>query len=371
MILLSRRIHDKIADFTMRLNYVVYLILNPFRFKKFPKNVNRILVVELLQLGDLLVITPALRALKNKFKYAKIDVLVNDRTKDLLYGNNNINKILIFKDFNTLVKDLRKNNYDLGIILHPGSIKISFALLLGKVKYRIGCAKVGLLSGKGFFLNKKIKPNLRWQHKIQDNLDVVRSIGADTNNYKLEVFTDKRSKDYTNDLLKNNNITKNDLVIGIHPYSKHYTQRWYEDRFSELADNLIKNYNAKIIFTGAPGEENYTNSIIQKMKHKSINLVGKTNIKQFIALMDNIDLLISVDTSAVHIASALNKPVIALFGPTIPQFWGPTSDKSIAIWKSSVCTGCRRYYCAIKTHECMKSITVQDIKSSIDKILKK
>lgn len=370
MILLSRRIHDKISNFVMWLDYVVYLIFNPFKFKRFPKDIKKILIVELLQLGDLLVITPALRALKDKFKDAKIDVLVNKNTRDLLCGNKNINKILTYETFKNLMNKLRQNNYDIGVILHHGSFIISLALLLGKVKYRIGCTKVGLFSGKGFFLNKKIKPKLKWQHKIQDNLDVVRSIGVNTNNYKLEIHTDDNSREYVKKLFISNKIYERP-IIGIHPYSKHYTQRWYCDRFVKLADELIKNYKATIIFTGSKGEDGYVNEIIQNMTEEPINLVGKTSLKQFIAIVEKLDLLISIDTSAIHIASALNKPVIALFGPTIPQFWGPTSDKSVAIWKPEVCTGCRRYYCAIKTHECMKSITVEDIKSYTNKILKK
>ena len=110
MILLSRRIHDKITDIVLWLNYIVYLIFNPFKFKRFPQ-ISRIVVIELLQLGDLIVITPALRALKNKFPNAKIDVLVNQNTSDLLYGNKNINKILIYKDFKNLIKLLKENRY--------------------------------------------------------------------------------------------------------------------------------------------------------------------------------------------------------------------------------------------------------------------
>ena len=370
MILLSRKIHDKIADLVMWLDYLVHLIFNPFKFKKFPKKINKILVIELLQLGDLIVITPTLRAIKNRFKRAQIDMLVNSNASELLDDNINIGNILIYKDFYNLIKVLKRNKYDLGIILHPGSFKISLALLLGKVKYRVGCTKVGLLSGKGFFLNTKIKPNLQWQHKIQDNLDVVRSIVADTDNIRLEVHSNKESRNYIENLFVKNKVKKDDLVIGIHTYSKHKNQRWYEERFADLADELIEKYKAKVVFTGAPGEEDYINSIINKMKFKPVNLVGKTSIKQFIALIERLNLLVSVDTSAIHIASALNKPVIALFGPTIPTFWGPTSDKSSVIWKTNVCSGCRLYYCKIKTHECMKSITVEDIMHSVDRIIK-
>ena len=131
-----------------------------------------IFVVEELLIGDLIVTGPSIRALKHKFN-AQIDILVNKDMQEVAESLPYINKVVTDKD------KLDKN-YDIGIIFHKGSLSTSYSLLKNKVKYRIGCTKVGVLSGKGYFLNKKILPNVKEQHKIDDNLDVIRSIGVET-----------------------------------------------------------------------------------------------------------------------------------------------------------------------------------------------
>ena len=189
-----KRFEDKVRDFVMWLDYVVYALLNPFKFKSFPKKVERILVVELLRMGDLLVSTPSIRALKEKFKDAKIDVLVLPEMKELLKNNSFVDEVLIYASPKRTKEVLSSKKYDLSVILHPGSFKVSWLLFCSNIKYRLGCAKSGIRYGKGFFLNKKIKPNLVWQHKIEDNLDVVRSIGGDTSNKQIVLPVDKVAK---------------------------------------------------------------------------------------------------------------------------------------------------------------------------------
>ena len=171
-----RKIRDISRKYALWVDYIFYLIFSPFKFKKFPINIKKILVVEDLSIGDILVVVPTLRALKAKFG-AQIDIKVSPNMKEVAESLPYVNKIITNFDID--------KDYDLGIILHSGSFKNSYNLLRNKVKYRIGCTKVGVLTPKGFFLNKKIMPNTKEQHKIEDNLDVIRPIKVDTQNKSL------------------------------------------------------------------------------------------------------------------------------------------------------------------------------------------
>lgn len=366
-----KRLEDWTRDCVLWKDYLLYLLFNFFKFKRFPKKIDHILVVELLNVGDILVATPTIRALKEKWKDASIDVLVAQHCTELLKNNRDVHEVIPYTDSQTIRKRLREKKYDLAVLLHPGSFNISWLLFTAGIKYRAGCTKSGITYGKGFFLHKKIKPNNTWQHKIEDNLDVVRAIGADTKNKSIELLVDPSARKKTQVQLKK--YGKN--IIGIHAPSQHRSQQWISERFAAVADRLVEKYHCSILFTGTKTEREYITSIINKTKHKKqiANYAGKTNLQEFIALIDSLKLLISIDTGAIHIASARNIPTVALFGPTIPMFWGPSHEKKRVIWKKeTACVGCRKYYCVFdKNYECMRSITVEDVLKEANLLLKK
>src|SRR3989344_2859639 len=149
------RLEEFLRKFMLSLDYFLYLLFNPFKFKKFPKVIKNILVIELMYIGDLIVATPSFRAIKERFSNAKITLLLYSSMKDVINSNPNIDGFITIDEikFFDMVKRLKQNNFDLAIILHPGSFKISLALLFGNVKFRIGCTRSGIIEGKGFFLN--------------------------------------------------------------------------------------------------------------------------------------------------------------------------------------------------------------------------
>lgn len=362
-----KRMEDRLRDLAQIVDYCLYLLFNPFKFKHFPKQIKRILVVETLQLGDLLVATPVFRALRQHYPKAQIDVLVQPNTALLLQGNSSIDSIIPFTTFPEVLPRLRERSYDLGILLHPASFKMGKLLLQAKVKYRVGATKAGFLSGKGFFLHKKIKHILREQHKIQDNLDVIRALGIQEKNTFLELPIEKKAAAVVHKFLKRFKGKK----IIIHTSSKHRSHHWMPERFARLADILTHKYKATLFFTGT--KEDYHEIVYilhhMKSKQKAHNLAGRTTLQQLIALVDAVDLVVTIDTSMTHIASARKTPLVVLFGPTMPSFWGPSSKNSRALRNESVCVGCRRSFCVYgKNYICMRSIYESDVLAEIGEV---
>jgi heptosyltransferase II len=368
---IMKRIQDFIRDGVQSKDYIIYLILNPFKFKPLPKTIKRILIIELLNIGDIITITPAIRALKHHYKQVKIDVLVKPAMKEVLKGNPHITNIITYKGYKRTKQEIKQKNYDLGFLFHPGSWKASMLLFSGKVKYRIGGTKTGIWYGKGFFLNKKIFPNNTWQHKIDDILDVIKAVKIEPKDKQLEIYTTKKAETKIKKYLKG----KKKPIIGINAASSHWTQQWYPKKFAEVANNYITKSKATIIFTGTKNEKYQVEEIIKHVKKKKniLNLCGKTSFQELIALIKHLNLFLTIDSGATHIASALNTPTVTLFGPTIPTFWGPTGKNSSYIWKEKkACVGCRRYTCVYnKNHECMKSITPQEVMKESKKLLKR
>jgi len=365
-----KRMEDKVRDLIQNMDYLLYLLLNPFKFKPMPQHIKKILVVELLNYGDLMVITPVLKALKHAYKEAKIDVVIKPGKEEILKRNPNVHACIPYTTFSETKSKLQKESYDLGIMLHPGSFKISLLLLLSNIKYRVGCAKTGITYGKGFFLNKKIFPNNQWQHKIEDNLDVIRAIGITPKDKHLELFPSAAAERKIKTLLKKYKHP----WVGISAASAHWTQQWYPEKYAEVITYYTQQ-NATMFFTGTKEEEQQVGRIISLLPNKEniVDLTGRTTCDELMALIRHLDLLITIDSSATHIASAFDTPVLTLFGPTIPTFWGPTGKNPSYIWKEKeACVGCRRYFCIYKKdHECMKSITPEEVIAKSQALLKK
>jgi lipopolysaccharide heptosyltransferase II len=376
----------KIANFFRPLiwfaDYGLFLLVNPFKFKKIPTTFKSILVVEMLYIGDVIAVTPTIRALKQKFPNAKITTMLVPSMVDIMAGNPNVDNILAFSkdDFNYKfhrIAESLKGKYDLAIILHPGrdigSYKISKLLYDAKIPFRIGSTKVGFMEGRGFFLHRKTRPTFEYKHKIDDNLDVVKLIGVTTNDKHLEVYTDPEADGYIQMMLKKNRIMPEDFVVVIHAAAKHKTHYWFDDRFAKLADILVEKYRAKIVFTGAIEDFMVNNNIIKMMKYKSVNLAGLADIKQLFSIVKRANLVVSVDTGNMHVAAALERPVVALFGAGDPRNWGPYSAlgnaRYIYKWKDA-CVSCRKYECKRGDMQCMDVISVDDVLDKIQELLK-
>lgn len=362
-----KRVEDRLRDLAQLVDYGIYLVFNPFKFKLFPKKIKRILVVETLQLGDLLAATPVFRALKQYYKSVTIDVLVQPSASQLLEGNTSVVTVIPFTSFSDILSRLREQPYDLGILLHPASLKMSWLLFRAGVQYRVGATKAGFLSGKGFFLHKKLQPVIKEQHKIQDNLDVLRALHIPVRDTTLELAVQKKAAAVVKNFLKH---FKGKTII-IHTSSKHKSHHWMPERFARLADVLVHKYKATILFTGAKEDYHHVQYIIEHMRQrqKTHNLAGRTTLSQLIALVDAVDLVVTIDTSMTHIASARKTPVVVLFGPTMPPFWGPTAKNGRYLWKDEVCVGCRRSFCVYgKNYICMRSIYESDVLAKISEV---
>jgi len=379
---LTKKLANYMRNLLWFFDYAIFIFLSLFkRHVEMPKRVKRILVVELLFIGDLIVTTPTIRALKKHFKQAEIYVMVRPHMKDVLSGNPNISGFLTYspeeikENFEEVVKNVRKMNFDLAVILHPGSWLIGKLLKDSKIPFRIGCTRVGFLSGKGFFLHRKTKPTFEWKHKLEDNLDVVRSIGVDldVNDRYLEVYSTPDSDKSIKSFLDKNCIR--DYVV-IHAATQRETNRWFKRRFVEVADWIVETYRYPILFTGGKNEKEYISQIISLMKNKShaFNVAGNS-IKEYFSIIKWAKCVVSVDTSAMHIAAGFNKPVVALFGQGNPRIWRPYCRNSYVIFKEDEAhTSCMKYKCKFsgKRHmECMKAIAVSDVKEGVRHVLHK
>lgn len=315
-----------------RISYFVWLFLDPSKFVRIDhKRIKRILVINLGFIGDLLATTPMISALKNKFN-AEVSVLVNKQMKEVLHGNKEISKVITYKGkFSEDLENLQREDFDLAVIVWPGSLKVSLLCLLARIPYRIGTTQTGLLEGKGYFLTRKVWPSLKEKHKVLENLDIAGLVGAEARNPKVDFSFSKEDERFVGRFLSKEKIREPIVVIHAGKRGKFYAEySWSLENFARVADFLVDTYGASIILSGGTGEEAIAEKIcgMARRKKKVHVVAGKFNLGQFAALLKRSRLLISIDTATVHIASTspIKVPMVIL-NVKYPRIWHPYIPK--------------------------------------------
>jgi heptosyltransferase-2 len=301
--------------------YYSWKFLSPFKKKIKIGEIKKVLVVHPRMIGDLIVSTPMIRALAEK--YGKVDVLIRKEMEQVLSGNPNIKELIKYNKFEETVKKI-KNKYDLAIIVDPTNFEMKYLCLKANIKYLIGHESSYSISD--LLLSARSK-NDNSRNVVEKYLELAKLAGAHIKNPKLEFYLSKKDEKEVETLLKKYKIKK--FVIfhsgkrGVN-FRKYF---WYSKNWAEIADYIIKKYKLLIILTGSKLDKNKIQEIMKYTQSKKVfNFCEKTNIKQLGCLIKKANLLISLDTAPVHIASAFNKKMIVL-NMEFPKLWHPWMDK--------------------------------------------
>lgn len=358
---------------------------------------NKILVINLMHLGDLMLVTPTLRTLRTNYPNAHLALLADKKLADLVQHNKNIDEcILIDKkgtddhliSFIKFIFKIRAKNFDLVINLHRNERASAIAAFSGADKI-VGYSKPGF----SFFfdkvmLNPSIARHLKdgfktryvpgSQHQVKSHFDVLReAVGIEKiDDGGLEMWITKEMEE---DSLRifNDNFNADDKVIAFNIGASWITKRWFDSYFAECADRLIDDGYA-IAFLGGPMDIEIVNACIAKMKHRDSHKVkiftGKLTLAQVAGILDNCVLFLTTDSGPMHIGVARNIPIVTMFGASpVPGFY-PYDAKDILIKSPEPCHPCGNHICPRNGEEnlaCMKNIPVDIVMKYVYDLLKK
>jgi len=294
----------------------------------------KILVIKFRNIGDVLLTTPLIKNLKLNYPDSNIDVLVNEGTEAMLKHNPNIHKIFTYnrsyykslpklKRFIEEFKFLKSfQNYDIVINTTEGD-RGAFIAKFSKAKIKIGYPVKKNLYLKNTFTHPMPKPTLI-RHIIENNLDAIRVLNKPIIEKKVEIFWNKDNEKKVDDLINDKDF------IHIHPVSR-WLFKCIDDKIMAQIIDYLHTKNKKVILTASPDEKELkkVENIISFCKHKPINLSGKLNLNEVAYLSSKAKLFIGVDTAIMHIAAAVDTPVIAFFGPSGAFNWGPWDNNEI------------------------------------------
>ena len=249
-----------------------------------------------------------------------------------------------------------------------GAIKMAMLFYVIGAKYRVGRNT----HRRGFFFDLKISERLiEKAHEVERNLRVAETLGCDVSNRNMSIPLLPRDREFANRLFAQKGISKNEIAIGLNPGAARPTRRWMPERFAQVADKLAEKENARIIITVGKAEKSIAQDIASLMHTTPIVLPGNLSLKQLAAIISKLTLFITNDTGPMHIASAFNIPLIALFGPGDPIRVGPygNPETQVVLKKDTPCSPCYRYEC--KNMLCLKSISVEEVLEAAYRLLTK
>ncbi|MEJ5250852.1 MAG: lipopolysaccharide heptosyltransferase II [Armatimonadota bacterium] len=288
----------------------------------------RILIVTKSRyLGDTIVATPAMRALAARYPGAQITLLSNPLAKELLRGCPYVQEYLARPAVARRRVDmemwrvLRRKKYDLAVLFNR-SLSSAILAFLARIPERVGFDT----EGRGFLLTKRV-PYHPPKHEILHLLDVAEACGAPAQGTHMELWVTAEEREAIRDRLTKEGIDLNAPIMLVQPGSNDaYVKRWRTEGFIWVAQQLQKEYGFQIILLGASNEQDVADEVAQALKEGTLNMVGRTTLREALALLQEVDLLIGNDTGMMHAAVAFGTPTVAIFAPHKFQRWAHNHD---------------------------------------------
>lgn len=343
------------------------------------EGVHKILIVNLGGIGDLLLSTPALKALRQRYPRAGITLLTTSSAADALKDAPYITSIRAF-DMHTggraglarlkVLFELRRNSFDLAInmrTLVSGLSALKIRVLFGIIGARFIAGRN--TEGRGRFFDVKVDETSAG-HMYERDYDIalVEKLGAKATDTKIDFTVGAGDREKVRKIFQEESIAENGILIGIHPGGRP-SRRWPIERFAEVMRKISGATTCSFAVTGDEQERSLAEKVIQSSGVKAVNMAGRLTIKELGALIERCSLFITNDTGAMHIAALLNVPIVAIFGPGSLIRFDPRviSDKAIVLYRKAPCAPCDKMNC--RTKECLVSISPQSVAEAAIRLL--
>lgn len=336
-------------------------------------NLRNILIIKLRHIGDVLLSTPVLRALRDAFPDAQLTMLVNRGTEGVLAHNPDVSEILCLDKGTWLeqcrfVSRLRARGFDCVIDLTDGdrSAVISFATGAG--------IRVGFNAEhrwRGLLYSAVAKPRPVDSHRVEYDLCALRALGLDPTRGMPAVFLQAPEEQRAEQWLTEQGLageTPPPLVM-LQPGARYSLKVWPPERFAQLSDRLADRFQCRILLGGDQREREVAEQVARKSHCAPIVVAGKFSLLQYASLVKRCRLFVGNDGGAMHLAATVGTPVLALFGPTYPERWGPRGGQTQVIYKGLDCRACYHPTCLRGDDSCMRQITVDEVFEAAERML--
>ena len=340
-------------------------------------SVRKLLVIKPAAHGDILFASAAIAALRRAYAQSELTLGVSKYFTELAGGVPGVDRVLDLGAFGTpgrygpldvwrAAQKIETERFDLAVVLDR-SPKVTIAPWLAGIAHRAGIDS----GGRGFSLTVRV-PWDRPVHEVDLMLDVVRALGADVHDPHLAYEPSEEQQRYADRLLQEWDLTGDAPVVVIHPGGAANpgmvmtSKRWPPTRFAEVADRLAEETGARIVVVGHGSDAPVARQMRLSMKQPSVDLVGQTNnVGQLAGLLQRADLYVGNDSMPLHLAVAMDTPVVGIYGPTDPAVNGPYRANGVGLVDASACSQTRPFepgpLSACPGCTCIERVTIEQV----------
>lgn len=335
----------------------------------------KILVIKLGAMGDLILVVPSLRMLRQRFPDASITLLVDRKLAPIVAPCPYLDDMILVerKKLSNLLyllktaRRIRQEGFDISVDLHNNKWTHLLAYLGGAVQ------RFGFARGRwGFLLNRPDRTFEVGDTPLRHQFRVLSKAGVQKFDDALELWPKAESLEKAKELIGSLKPKEKTRLIGfVMGSSLHWpSKRWPPEHFLSLAKRLLEKQDARILLIGSPGEELLGEPFSPLSEKKVLNLIGKTPLEDLPAVFKQLHLVVTGDTAPLHIAAAMNVPVVALFGPTDSKRHLPPGKKIVALSHHLACQPCYDGVCKEKDPiACLKHISVEEVFETCQRLL--
>ncbi len=330
-----------------------------------------ILIIKLRYIGDVLLATPTIRAIKAAWSDVRVTMMVNRGTEDVLSGNPDVDEILALDKGSLeaqgrLIAGLRRRRFDTVIDLTDGD-RSAFLSWVSGAPVRIGFNDEHRWRGKWY--TRVVQSLSGIQHRIDRDLEALEPLSIQARSKDLQLRLTPEEANSADELLGQLGVQRSQSMVILQPGARYWFKAWPPERFAELADRLTSQYGCQVLIGGSDQDIDLAQQIRQMAKSSLVIMAGRTTIKQFAAVAKKSALFVGSDSGAMHIAAAVGAPVVALFGPSNPAEWGPRGEATEVIYKGLDCRVCFHPTCQRGEQNCMKLISVGEVETASKRLI--
>ncbi|RMH37844.1 MAG: putative lipopolysaccharide heptosyltransferase III [Nitrospirae bacterium] len=320
-----------------------------------------ILVIKLRYIGDVVLSTPLIRALRERYPHARITALVNPGTDEVLRHNPHVNDILLvpragWRDQLAFLRFLRAQRFDCVIDLTDGD-RAAFLSAITGAPIRIGYNHER--RWRGTLYSRCVKASYGSTHMVEYHGQALAELGIVPDLQNPQIFFTEAHQHAAERLMQETGLHDHKFVI-FHPAARYWFKAWPVERFAQLSDRLYDR-GYPVVVVGAAQDEPKARALKTHTTRPIVSLVGRTRLLDLAALLQRCALFIGNDAGPMHVAAAAGCPVVALFGPTDPRVWGPRGRHTTVVYKGVDCRGCFHPGCFRGEESCMKQISVEEV----------
>jgi lipopolysaccharide heptosyltransferase I len=352
--------------------------------------IERLLILKVSSMGDLVHASPVAAALKRAFPHLRIGWIAEDRHAGVLADSPRIDRLHIIphrvlreRPFGRearqavlqLARELRAERYQVALDLQ-GLLKSAIWGVLGGVPIRYGAHRMRELTP--LLLRRIPIPDCPDRHVVQQYLDAARWLGAPCEFPDLYATPDDAHAPeppvefplYVPDTARQQVACKlaqlgidDQPLISMNPSAGRPWKRWRLENFAELSDRIEAEWGIPVVFVGGPSDKPLEEQLARLKCRPLRSLIGCTSLKEAMAVVQRSAVHVCGDTGTAHIAAAFRVPVVSLYGPTSPDRTGPYGQRARALYKRPLCTACPPNRCIRK--ECLQWITVDEVMDAV------